>query len=168
MFQVGQVVSYGASGVCTVEAIEMRSMSRAGTKKQEYYVLRPMSSPSCLTYVPTGNETLTARMRCVLSREEIDAMLRRIRDDRLPWIEDPRQRAEQYGAILSAGLSEELLKLISCLFLEKKACAAKGKRFGAADERLLTAAERVVSEEFAYTLQIRPNQVSAYIAARME
>jgi len=167
MFQVGEVVAYGATGVCTVEAIEMRSMSRAGTKKQEYYVLRPLASPSCMTYVPTGNEVLTGRMRRVMSKTEIDAMLETIRGEKLLWIEDPRQRTEQYSQILARGLTGDLLKLIGCLFLEKKSCAGKGRRFSAADDRLLSNAERVVSEEFSYSLQIKPGQVVAYIAEHL-
>ena len=45
MFQIGEMVSYGATGICTVEDIRMESLSRAGTRKQEYYILRPAARP---------------------------------------------------------------------------------------------------------------------------
>lgn len=168
MFQIGEVVAYGATGVCTIEDVCYTSLSRAGTKKQEYYVLRPAATPTCLTYVPTGNSVLTEKMRRVLSREEINAMLASIRGQSLAWIEDARQRAEAYGQILSRGLSGDLLKLISCLYLEKKSCSGKGRRFSTADDRLLASAERMVSEEFSYSLNIKPDQVTAYIAEHLE
>lgn len=164
MFKIGEVVAYGATGVCTVENICSTALNRAGTKTQECYVLRPVAAPTCLTYVPTANSLLTERMRPVLSADQIHAMLDSIREQPLEWIDDPRQRAEVFGGIAAAGLSAQLLQLIACLYLEKKNRCGDKRRFSAGDDRLLTAAERIVSEEFAYTLKIKPNQVSAYIA----
>ena len=166
MFQIGEVVAYGATGVCTIDDIRLMSMSRSGTKKQEYYVLRPAATPTCLTYVPTSSP-LTEKMRRILRRDEIDAMLSDIRGQKLDWIEDTRRRADVFGAIISGGLTAELLKLIGCLYEEKQSCSGRGRRFSTADDRLLASAERVVSEEFSYSLQIKPSEVSAYIAERL-
>ena len=168
MFQIGEVVSYGATGICTIEDIRLESLSKAGTKKQEYYILRPAATPTCTTYVPVNNAVLTAKMRKLLSKQEIDALIESVRDQRLEWIEDTRHRADVFGQIVSRGISPELLKLIACLYLEKRARAKGGKKFCATDEKLLSSAERMVSEEFAYALQIPQKQVSAYIAERME
>ena len=166
MFQIGEVVAYGATGICTIEEIRLMSMSRSGVKKQEYYVLKPMATPTCLTYVPVSSP-MTERMRRVLTAEQIDAMLDSVRDQRMEWIENVRQRADVFGGIIARGVSAELLQLIGCLFLEKRSCSDQGRRFSAADDRLLSSAERVVSEEFAYSLQIKPNQVTDYIAQRL-
>lgn len=168
MFQIGQVVSYGATGVCTIEDIRYESLSRAGTRKQEYYILRPVSAPSCTTFVPTGNPKLLAKMRNVFSKQEIDALLDSIRGKQLDWIPDTRQRAEVFGQILSGGITAELLKLISCLYLEKQTRSQGGRKFCATDEKLLSTAERMVSEEFSYSLGIPQNKVTSYIADRIE
>lgn len=168
MYQIGEVVSYGTTGICTIEDIRMESLSRVGARKQEYYVLRPAATPTCVTYVPTANEALTAKMRRVMTGEEIDRMIDSVKGQSLDWIEDTRQRADAYQKVLSGGISGELLKLISCLYLEKKKRSKGGKKFCATDEKILSSAERMVSEEFAYALQITEKQVSAYIADRME
>lgn len=167
MYKIGEVVSYGATGICTIEDIRMESLSRAGTKKQEYYILRPIATPTCMTYVPVANETLTAKMRPVYSKQQIDELIRSVQDQKLEWIEDTRRRADVFGEIVSRGISAELMKLIACLYLEKKSRSGGGRKFGAADEKLLTSAERMISEEFAYALQIPQKQVAAYIAGRM-
>lgn len=167
MFQIGEVVSYGATGICTIEDIREEALSRAGTRKQTYYILRPNASPTCITYVPVTNETLTAKMRRVYTRDEIDRLIDSIRGQKLLWIEDTRRRADAFGQILSKGISGELLKLIACLYLEKRSRAKGGKKFCATDEKLLSSAERMVSEEFSYSLQIPQNQVSAYIAEKL-
>ncbi len=167
MFQIGEVVSYGTMGVCTILDIRMESMSRAGVKKQEYYVLQPTSAPTCLTYVPTGNAQLTAKIRRIMTQEEINAMIDRVQGQCVEWIEDTRQRSDAFQKILSGGISTRLLMLIGCLYLEKKNRAGGGKKFCATDEKILTAAERIVSEEFSFALQIPEKEVSAYIANRM-
>ncbi len=167
MFQIGQMVAYGIMGVCTIEDIRWESLSRSGTKKQEYYVLRPMAAPTCTTFVPTANEKLTAKMRSIMDRAQIDDLCRNVGHEPLPWIEDARRRSEAYQQVISGGISAELLKLIACLYLEKKSRTENGKKFPAADEKLLASAERLVSEEFAYALQISEKEVSAYIAERI-
>ena len=168
MFQIGQTVSYGTTGICTIEDIRQETLSRAGVRKQEYYVLRPLATPTCITYVPTGNEKLTSRMRPIMTSRQIDAMIDAVKGQRLPWIEDARQRAEAFQKVVSGGISGELLKLIACLYLEKKNRAQGNKKFCATDEKMLSSAERMVSEEFAYALQISEKEVAAYIAQRME
>ena len=168
MFQVGEVVSYGATGICTIEDVKVMSLSRSGTNKQEYYILRPAAAPTCITYVPTGNETLVAKMRRVYTHDEIDALIASVKDENMEWIEDTRRRADIYGQIVSKGISAELLKLIGCLYLEKKARQECGKKFCITDEKLLTSAERIVSEEFAYALKISRSEVSSYIADKMK
>ena len=167
MFQIGEVVSYGATGVCTIEDIRKEALSRSGAKKQEYYILRPAATPTCTTYVPTANEQLTSKMRRILSKEQIDAMLQSIKGQKVDWIEDTRQRADAFQQIVSGGISGELLKLIACLYLEKRSRNRNGRKFCATDEKFLSTAERMVSEEFAYSLQIPQNKVSAYIAERL-
>jgi len=167
MFQIGEVVSYGATGICTIEDIRMESLSRAGTRKQEYYILRPAATPTCTTYVPVANEALTARMRRIFTKQQIDQLIESVRDSRLEWIEDIRRRADTYGQILSGGISAELLKLIGCLYLEKKSRGQGGRKFCATDEKILSSAERMVSEEFSYALEIPQNKVSAYIAEKL-
>ena len=66
-----------------------------------------------------------------------------VQDQKLEWIEDTRRRADVFGEIVSRGISAELMKLIACLYLEKKSRSGGGRKFGAADEKLLTSAERM-------------------------
>lgn len=168
MFQIGEVVSYGATGICTIEDIKVMSLSRSGTNKQEYYILRPAAAPTCITYIPTGNEMLTAKMRRVFTAQQIDDLIASVKGEQLEWIEDTRRRADTFGQIVTKGISQELLKLIGCLYLEKKSRTGTGKKFCATDEKILSSAERIVSEEFAYALKIPQSEVSAYIADKMK
>ncbi len=167
MFQIGDVVAYGATGICKIEDLTITSLNRSGTNKQEYYVLRPLSASTCLTYVPVSNPKLMGRMRKLLTKAEIDHLLQTVRDQNLEWIPDARQRADQYGQLLSSGHPKHLLLLIQRLYLEKKACSAEGRRFSSADDRMLSNAERTLSEEFSYALEIPEAEVLAYVAQHL-
>ena len=103
-------VHYGAYGVCQVE--DLRSI-RFGpdTPRREYYVLRPVDQDGACIYVPADNPTLTGRMRPVLSRGEVDRLLASVREERLPWVEDRRQRLDAFRDILCRGDERELLRI---------------------------------------------------------
>lgn len=166
MFQIGEVVAYGATGICKVEAVKVMSLSRTGADRQEYYILRPVATPTCTTYVPTANEALIGKMRRVYTAQEIDAIILSSKGEPLAWIEDTRRRTEVFGQIVAKGISPELMKLIARLYTEKRSRIEAGKRPCGTDEKILASAERIIKEEFSYVLQISPQDVSAYITER--
>lgn len=167
MFEVGEKVSYGTTGICTIEDIRLEPVTRAGRRKQQFYVLRPTATPTCLTMVPTGNEELQGKMRRILTKTEIDDLISSVRGQTLPWVDDARQRGEAYGQILARGISGDLLLLIANLYREKRRRTEDGRRFGITDEKILNSAARMVSEEFSYALAIPKSKVTAYIAEKM-
>ncbi len=163
MFEKGQMVVYGTSGICRIEDIREEQFSSASRETHLYYVLKPVDSPTSTKYVPVHNEQLTAKMRPVPGKEEIDAMLRSTQDSTVSWISDPRSRTETYTRIFAGGVGVDLLSLIRCLRRKKQERVAAGKRLYAADEKLLAAAERMVCEELSYALAIDKEEVPDYI-----
>ena len=72
MYQIGDKVCYGTEGVCSIVRIQEM---KVGGAKGKYYVLRPIYRESATVYVPLDNERLIARMRPVLSQQELEALL---------------------------------------------------------------------------------------------
>ena len=68
MYQIGDKVCYGTEGVCSIVRIQEM---KVGGAKGKYYVLRPIYRESATVYVPLDNERLIARMRPVLSQQEL-------------------------------------------------------------------------------------------------
>ena len=68
----GDMVVYGIHGVCRISDIESRKVDR---KEVEYYVLIPKDQPDAKFYVPMHNPLAVAKMRKVLTREELVALL---------------------------------------------------------------------------------------------
>jgi len=161
MYQINDLVLYGMDGVCKVEAITEQSFH--GTTR-EYYVLKPLSKNAATIYVPTENEALKQKMRRVLSKEEIYALIRTIPTQESLWIEDETERKERYREILACGDRIQMVRMIKSLYLHQQEQQKKGRKLHLSDERFFKEAERILYDEFALVLNIRPEQVLPFIA----
>ena len=158
-----EFVHYGAYGVCQVE--DLRPMRFGpGEPLRDYYVLRSVDQNGADIYVPADNPKLMSRMRPVLSKDEIDRLLAGVREDRLPWIEDRRQRLDAFRAILCRSDERELLLLARCLY-EKSLETARG--LSSTDAQILKMAEAVIFQTFAFSLRIDKQQVGGYIRRKL-
>ncbi len=166
MYKQGDLVVYGKMGVCAV--VGFSKMSFAGDDQAEYYVLRPNSDRNSCVYVPCDNAQLTARMRPLLTKSEIDHLLCDARQDEVAWIEDKNERAVRFRDILSQGDRGRLICLVRCLLNEQKVRAAVGKKISSADEAILKECVRLIEEELSLALEISPGDVGAYIRGALD
>lgn len=158
--KIGTYVMYGKTGVCLVK--EQTTM--AG---ELYYVLTPVGDSRSSVYVPCHNPDLLARMRPLLTREEIDALLSEIDTVRLAWIDDRNERAMLYRTITGSGDRKELVRLLACLMRKKQERIAIGKRLSSMDENFLQECVRLVQEEFSMVLGVSAREVGSYIQERL-
>lgn len=165
MFQINDTVLYGAEGVFKVE--EIKNMDFAGEAK-EYYVLRSLYNKTSTVFVPTDKEALIARMRKILSKEEIYDMIKSMPEEDLIWIEDEGERVNTYKEILMKGDHRTIVKLIRTLYLHGQKLKDIGKNLHRVDERFLKDAEKILYDEFAYVLDIKPEQVLPFIQEQIE
>ncbi len=161
-FKVGTDVVYDVYGVCCVK--EIKSMSFvAGKKEEQYYVLTPVNGSTSTYYVPATNEKALSKLRYPLTVQQINDILDESRECSFLWTENRQRRTEEYRNILDGGISPRLIALIRCLYEKKEELSEKGKSLAATEEVTLSGAEKLLGEEFAYTLNIEKSQVSGYI-----
>ena len=165
MFQVGDTVLYGAEGVCTIEEIAIREF--AG-QEREYYVLKPVHQQGSFFYLPTQSPGLQAKLRKVLTIDEIYELIHTVPNKELIWIENESERKVHYRKIIQSGDRLQLITLIKTLYLHREALKEEGKKFHVCDERLMKEAEKLLYDEFAYALQIRPDQVLPFIMEQLK
>ena len=166
-YSKGDFVVYGTNGICKIDDIQKMTFPME-TAEHTYYVLRPIASRTSTLFVPDHKEELVSKMRYVLKKEEIDDILAGTGGQVTQWIDDKNERANTYKSIRQEGTPENLLSLIRCLYERKTALIEKGKKLPAADDNILNSAERMVREEFAYTLDIPEEQVAEYISAKIQ
>lgn len=161
-FDIGEYVSYGINGMCNIEDIRPMQLSQS-VEKMMYYILRPESNPKSTIFVPVNNQKLVSKMRELMTKDEINAMLVRMKDRTLEWENDVRFRTESFHEILNNGVNQDLILMIRCLHRKRQELVQLGKKLPARDSNTLKTAERLVEEEFAHVLHIKCEEVSDYI-----
>lgn len=164
MFSVNEKIHYGGSGVCVIQEI---ATMRFGRTREKYYVLKPVYQNASVIYVPVENQQLVAKMRPVLSREEVDQLIDRMPEIPTAWEEDPQARKASFDALLRSNECGNLIVLIKTLHAHKERRQADGKTLHVADETCLREAQRLLYDEFAGALEIQPAEVHAYIESKL-
>lgn len=166
MYQVDDMVQYGAEGVCRITEITTREFQG---QCAQYYVLKPIySNSNASIFVPVNSETLSSKIHKVLSAEEIYALIQNMPEEQLIWIEDEAQRRDRYKEILLSGDREEIIRMIKTLYLHQQRQMEKGKKLHVHDARIFKEAEKMLYEEFAHVLQIKRDQVLPFIMEQIE
>lgn len=81
-------------------------------------------------------------MRELMTKDEINAMLVRMKDRTLEWEKDVRFRTESFHEILSNGVNQDLILMIRCLHRKRQELVQLGKKLPARDSNTLKTAER--------------------------
>lgn len=164
MFQQGDRVVYGIHGVCEIVELEQRIVDK---KVAQYYVLEPLNQPQSRFYVPTGNPLAVAKLRKVLTKEELDLLLQSgLQED--AWIEDENRRKQSYRELIVSGDRASLIAMVRALHKHRQAQALAGKKLHLCDENFLRDAERILGGEFSLVLNIAPDQVGEYIESHIK
>ena len=165
MYKVNDTIMYGTQGICKI--VEITEKDFMGMKK-EYYVLKPMNDASATLFAPVNNEKTEAKMRSILSAEEIHELIETMPYEEANWIHNENERKEKYKSIIAGGDRTELIKMIKALYFHKREREADGKHLYLSDERFMKEAERILYDEFQYVLKINKVDLMDFIFDRIE
>ena len=161
-YKIGECVIYDTYGICKITEIKQMSFSRS-IPKQEYYVLSVLNSPSSTYYLPTQGTLAETKLRSAMTEQEIKTLLSSAKECEIGWIDARQERQQLFQGILSEGISPELVAMIRCLYMRKTQLQENGKKLSGGDESVFNSAEKLVSEELAFSLGLLPEEVSKYI-----
>lgn len=164
MFEVGDYVVYGTSGVCRVEAIEPMQLSR-NSKKELYYTLDPIYDKGSTVFTPISNTKIV--IRPIVSAQDANKLIDNIKSIDLLWIRDEKKREDYYKEALKTCDCTEWVKIIKTLYLRKKERKAEGKKVTFSDENYLHLAEQNLYGELAIALGMKKDQIEEYIEERI-
>jgi CarD family transcriptional regulator len=112
------------------------------------------------------NEALTSKMRPVLTREEVDALINEMPSVETAWQEDSQLRKESFDALLRSNQCRDLVVLIKTLQEHKIRRQKIGKALHVTDETYLREAQRLLFDELAGPLGLMPAQVHDYLTEK--
>ena len=166
MFQPGELVVYGATGVCRVESIRQPEPHSA-LQGKTCYLLKPLYQDGVI-YTPVENKKVP--IRPVMTREDADALISLIPTMQAEACRAPTIQAltQHYQAVIRSGDRRDLIRLMMSIYAKQKQAEAQKRRLGMVDERYMKQAERLLYGELAVALEIPFDQVQPYIARRVE
>lgn len=164
MFQQGQWVMYGVHGVCKVIGTEKQLVNR---KRTEYLVLEAQGQGVSRYYLPVGNEMAMAKLRPVMTREALEALMisSEIRED--AWIPDENARKQHYRDLIGSCDRKELLKMVRSLYRYRAAQFAAGKKFHLCDDYFLRDAEKLLCSEICLVTGRTPDAARTWLREQL-
>ena len=117
MYQIGDRVLYSSHGVCQIVSTQERVIDR---RRIEYFVLEPIGQPGCQFLIPSGNPAVLAKLRPLLTKDELDAMLHSEEVHQDFWISDENARKLRYKELISSADRTAILGMVYTLNLHKK------------------------------------------------
>lgn len=165
MYQIGDKVVYGVHGVCMVVDQEERLIDR---KRQVYLALEPVGQGGSRYLVPTHNAVAMAKVRRMLSKEELEEMINSEAVHADGWIRDENQRKQSYRELISSGDRAKLMQMVCTLYRHKAAQVSAGKKCHLCDENFLRDAEKLLISEIAIVLEIDQEQAKQYIRGKLK
>lgn len=165
VYQMGDLILYGSTGVCRVTEVVVKKLSRTEPERL-YYILDPLYQAGTIT-TPVDNTKVFTRP--IITREEALDLI-----DRIPGIQaaayhnqNLQQLENHYKAAIGSHDCLELLRLTMSTYRKKKEREDAKLKFGAVDRRYMERAEALLFGELAVALDIAREQVAEFIQQRL-
>ena len=165
MYQIGQLVLYGSTGVCRVE--EVREQASPGTgERRLYYILRPLYE-DCVISAPVDSDKVF--IRPIITKDEAEQIIRDMPKVEITVYQSrvPKELTEHYETILKHYDCIALVGLTKSIYANKISLQEQKRKFGTVDERFLKRAENLLYGELAAALEIPRDQVQDYIESTL-
>lgn len=156
MFKVNDYIVYGVNGVCQIT--DIRKDNYNNIDETEYYVLNPVYSNNMTIMVPVNNPNIV--MRSIITENDVLSIIAIMTEKETIWIDDNKQRSNDFKAALRTGKPEEWIKIIKTLYEAK---SVLGKKLTKADEDIFNTTEERLNQEFSIALNISSDEVVPYI-----
>ena len=166
MFQPGELLIYGSTGVCQVLSLSHPQHGTAAQRARLFYQLKPLHQDG-LIYTPVDNDKVV--MRPVISRSEAEALI-----DAIPTLHPATCRAattqaltQHYQNAVRQHSCRSLMELTMSIHAKRTLAESQNRRLGMVDERFMKQAERLLYGELSVALDIPYDEVQPYIASRV-
>ena len=166
MYQSGELILYGGTGVCRVVDVVSRKFSRSEPEKL-CYVLSPLYSSGTITTPVDNGKVFT---RPVISREEALDLIDSIPSIQAAAYHNPnlQQLENHYKTAMESHDCLDLLRLTMSTYQKKLERERAKLKFGAVDRRYMERAEDLLFGELAVALGISRDSVQSFIEERLQ
>lgn len=164
MYQKGDIVIYGAHGICRVEDVAPLKMSIA-TEHRLYYTLRAYYQHELVIYAPVDGSAIV--IRPPLTRQEAEAVIADLPGIQPLEVTDEKNREATYRAALHGCDCRQIAALLKTLRARRDRRAKQGRHPTGLDERYTRMAEEQLYGELGYVLGIPRADAPAYVRRQL-
>ena len=157
MFEKGEKIIYGKTGVCVVEDIAERAVPSG---KRLYYTLRPLYQSGNVIFAPADSDKIF--MRPIITRKDAEKLIGdvpKIRENAL---------SEEISDETEIRSCKELLCFAIMLYERRKEARRMKRKLSFTYENRLHRAEQVLFGELAAVLDIEPESVPKLLFAAIK
>lgn len=160
MYNEGELIVYGASGVC-----------RVGEKTQmdgrDYLMLHPVYQKETI-YMPLFSDKIFTRP--VITRDAAEELICSVINMTAEPVYESKVQllSQRYEKVLKTYQCNELMYLVMSIYNKRVAAEKNRRKLGMVDERFLKKAEDLLYGELAVALEIPREKVPEYIKLRVE
>ncbi|MBQ2780917.1 MAG: hypothetical protein IJF42_05090 [Clostridia bacterium] len=165
MFTVGDCLLYGAVGVCTVK--EMRR-EKIGGQWDDYVVLEPVFQRNATVLVPMSNEKLAGKMRPLLTKQEMTALLATLPAVDDTWILSENERAAAFREAVRSGDRARWLWLVKTIHRRQQELVSSGRHLRSSDAVIYKEAQSLLGGEIALLRGITPEAAQELLQGLLE
>lgn len=164
MFEKGDYIVYGSTGICVIE--DITTMDMPGIAKDRlYYVMKPYGQVGNKIFTPVENPKM--KLRRVLTKDEALGLIDEIPNIEEIGIQEEKLREQKYKEYIRSCECENWIRIIKTLYHRKQERVSQGKKVTATDERYFKLAEDNLYTEFSISLDMPKNEVEEYITQRI-
>ena len=157
MFEKGEKIIYGKTGVCVVEDISERAVPGG---KRLYYTLRPLYQSGNVIFAPADSDKIF--MRPIITRQDAEKLI-----EDVPKIRESAL-SEEFSEETEIRSCEELLQLAISIYERRKEARRMKRKLSFTYENRLHRAEQVLFGELAAVLEVEPESVRGLLFAAIK
>lgn len=162
MYQIGDLILYGGTGVCRVLNITAQNAA-VDQGEQLFYVLEPLYQ-SCTIFAPVHKTKVF--MRPIISKDEAKRLIGTIPTLHVDAYHSrgTNELTMHYKGALNTHDCSALLELTMSIYAKRRQLEQQKRKLGAVDERFMKRGEDLLFGELSAALGIPRDQVPEYIA----
>lgn len=166
MYNVGDLIMYGGTGVCEVKEITRPNFG-GETVDQDYYILQPLYQRGTI-YAPVDNEKVFTRP--VISAQEADDLISIIPEvhTEIYKSSSTQQLTKHYQSVIDTHKTVDLVRLAKSIHQKMDAAHKQNRHLGQIDKKFMKRAEDLLYGELAAALDIPREDILNYIEERLD
>ncbi len=149
MFQIGDCIAYGVSGICRVSDICASPFDSKDTRR--FYVLKSLTETDRTIYSPA--DTCNEVGRTPYTTENLTALFANLSVVDEIEVPQEKRRKDFYRAAMANPIPEVCLQMLKTVAARRAACLVQRKRLPAMDAEYEGLAKKLLLQEIIYAFQ---------------